>query len=113
MDDLNVDRLRAWLEQRGAELAALVEASADGSKPVELDQTTQGRLSRMDALRMQATAQESDRRRQRELIRVRAALKRLDEDEYGDCVNCGEPIDPRRLENDPAVPTCIDCARAA
>jgi DnaK suppressor protein len=111
MDDAKLKELRAWLEQRSAELTALADASAESRKPVELDQTTQGRLSRMDAMRMQATAKESDRRRQSELARVKGALKRMEEGAYGECVACGEDIAPRRLESDPAVPTCVQCAQ--
>jgi RNA polymerase-binding transcription factor DksA len=40
-----------------------------------------------------------------------AALTRLDEGEYGYCVNCGEAIEPERLALDPATPFCISHAR--
>ena len=39
-----------------------------------------------------------------------AALLRIDNGEYGECLNCGEDIAPKRLELDPANPVCIDCA---
>ncbi|NCF79775.1 MAG: TraR/DksA family transcriptional regulator, partial [Alphaproteobacteria bacterium] len=88
----------------------LLNNSADDSAPVELDQTQQGRLSRMDALQQQAMAAETQRRRQREVYLLDAALKRLDEGEYGYCVNCGEAIEPQRLALDPATPFCISHA---
>ena len=47
------------------------------------------------------------------MVRVRAALKRLEADDYGWCLECGEPIDPRRLEHDPSVLLCIGCAERA
>jgi DnaK suppressor protein len=56
-------------------------------------------------------AKAADARRAAELKRVDAALKRLDEGEYGDCVRCGEEISERRLELDPATPFCAGCAR--
>jgi len=34
----------------------------------------------------------------------------MDEDEFGYCVSCGDDIAPARLDNNPAVPTCITCA---
>ena len=64
----------------------------------------------MDALQVQAMGQEQQRRRQIELKRIAAALARLESGDYGWCVNCGEEIARKRLENDPSVPTCIDCA---
>ena len=101
---------RARLLQRQRELSAVTETSADSRRPVELDQTRVGRLSRMDALQDQAMALETERRRLVELKRIEAALRRLDEGEYGWCVSCGEPIASKRLELDPTTPTCIDCA---
>ena len=52
------------LAQRDEVQALLAQTQADGA-PVELDQTQQGRLSRMDAMQQQAMAEETRRRRQR------------------------------------------------
>lgn len=45
-----------------------------------------------------------------ELKRIEAALKRIDDGSYGDCVKCGEEIAPERLELLPATPFCRNCA---
>jgi DnaK suppressor protein len=109
-DDAAVEaRLRA----RRAELQRAAAAHEDDRRPVELDQTRIGRLSRMDAIQEQAMAIELERRREVELARIDAALERLADGEYGDCATCGEPIEPRRLELDPAIPLCLGCARRA
>jgi DnaK suppressor protein len=97
------------LEQR----AALVEDSKDaaGSRaPVQLDQTSVGRLSRMDAMQIQAMALAMEARRAEALRRIDQALARLDAGTYGECAVCGEEIAPKRLGLDPAVPTCLECA---
>jgi len=104
---------KTLLHQRRAEILALVDGHGDDSKPVELDQTRLGRLSRMDALQSQAMAKETERRRHQELERIELALKRLADDEYGDCLDCGEPIAPKRLMFDPSAALCIDCADKA
>ena len=112
MTDKARDReIRNTLLTKKQELADLLHHSADDAAPVELDQTQQGRLSRMDALQQQAMAAETQRRRQRDMQLIDAALKRLDEGEYGYCVNCGEAIEPERLALDPATPFCIAHAR--
>lgn len=108
--DLDLDAVRRRLIDRKAELEAVGRAGADVRGPVELDPQVQGRLSRMDALQVQAMGQEQERRRQVELTRIAAALERLETGDYGWCVSCGEAIAKKRLENDPSVPTCIDCA---
>jgi DnaK suppressor protein len=76
-----------------------------------LDQTTQGRLSRQDALLQQEMAKETERRRQKDLERIKAALLRVDTDDYGYCISCDEEISAARLKLDPAIITCIDCAK--
>jgi len=43
------------------------------------------------------------------LREVFAARRRMDAGRYGLCVECGDPIDPRRLEALPASPLCADC----
>ncbi len=111
--DLDFKAFEAKLKARQAELEHLGETSAEGRRPVELDQTRVGRLSRMDALQDQAMSLETERRRQIELKRIEGALQRLSEGEFGACVQCGEEISAKRLELDPTVPLCIDCAEMA
>ncbi|MEP0520422.1 MAG: TraR/DksA family transcriptional regulator [Hyphomicrobiales bacterium] len=78
--------------------------------PVELDQQSVGRLSRMDALQMQAMSQAQQHKREVDLRRIHGALSRLEEGDYGICNICDEPIAHKRLEIDPAVSSCINCA---
>lgn len=102
-------KLTAMLE----ETIAAAETGGDSGETVELDQARIGRLSRMDALQTQAMSRAAGRRRSENILRIRAALKRLDEDAYGRCVRCGGPINPKRLELDPATALCIGCAESA
>ena len=104
-------QIRTTLLAKRQELTDLLNASADDAAPVELDQTQQGRLSRMDALQQQAMAAETQRRRHRQVQMLDAALRRLDEGEYGYCVNCGKEIEADRLTLDPATPFCIAHAK--
>jgi DnaK suppressor protein len=101
--------LRAKLEALKSELQRPADAAERA--PVELDQQSVGRLSRMDAIQVQAMALATEKRRKAELARVVAALERLDSDEFGYCEICGEAIAPARLEHNPAVTTCIGCAK--
>ena len=49
-------------------------------------------------------------RRRSEKMRAQAALERMDAGDFGYCVSCGEEIPTKRLDHDPTVPTCVDCA---
>ena len=105
-----VIRLKALLLKQQRELHELEQTAAKAAAVVELDQSRVGRLSRMDALQDQAMSQERERRRALQLQRIAAALKRIAQDEYGYCTECGDDIAVKRLEFDPAATLCFNCA---
>ena len=113
MSETEIESFRSALIQEREELRATESLEAASAEPVALDQTRVGRLSRMDALQGQAMAIETRRRRQRRLGAIAAALRRLDAGDFGRCLGCEEPIDPRRLAADPALTLCIRCASRA
>ena len=112
MTPSQLNHFRQRLETLCAELRGINEKACESTKPVQLDQASVGRLSRIDALQMQAMALETQRRRQTQLKLVEAALKRITSGEYGICIACEEDINPRRLEFDLTASLCIDCASA-
>ena len=93
-------------------LETLEETARDSAATVTLDQSRVGRLSRMDALQGQAMAKAAIQRRQLEVMQLRKALKRIEDGSFGECLDCLENIDPRRLTHNPAVAMCITCAEA-
>ncbi len=105
-----MDDIREKLLELRRELEAVAEAGAESAAVVELDQSKVGRLSRMDAMQAQAMAKASEERRAALLRGIDAALRRVEDGSYGLCRDCEEPIDPRRLEFDPTVLRCVDCA---
>ncbi|MFC1665612.1 TraR/DksA family transcriptional regulator [Pseudomonadota bacterium] len=46
------------------------------------------------------------------LIQLDRAMGRIETGTYGICLDCELPINPARLNSDPAVPLCIDCQTA-
>jgi len=106
-----IEKLRERLQARAHELLKLSVTSRESRKSVELDQTRVGRLSRMNAMQMQAMFQENERLRQAEIGRIKVAIRRIETDDYGYCVHCDEAIAPKRLELDPSILSCIECAR--
>jgi len=107
---IDIEKIRKQLEARKAELTASIENAAESAAPVELDQQVQGRLSRMDAIQGQAMAQATIERRRIEIAQINAAFKRMEENEFGYCVECGDEIAPKRLELNPAIARCVECA---
>jgi DnaK suppressor protein len=110
MNEAALNEFKALLLRQKAELLELEESSKDATRPVELDQASVGRLSRMDAMQSQEMAQEASRRRQQQLARIEGALRRIEAGEYGLCFRCGEEIDARRLALDPTLTRCMRCA---
>ncbi len=107
LSDKEIDYFKQRLIEKRSEVQALLELSQGASSPVVLDQTSVGRLSRMDAMQAQAMALETERRRQTEIQKIEAALRRIEEGEYGYCMITGEEIPTQRLELDPAAATIV------
>jgi len=107
---MDVDDTRQRLLARKMELEDLSTLSRNARDAVALDQSSVGRLSRMDAMQQQAMAQATQRQRESELQQIAAALGRLDDGSYGECLDCGDRISEQRLALSPAAPLCIRCA---
>jgi DnaK suppressor protein len=112
MSDIDPEIVRERLEALRESLLAESEATADARDPVTLDQQSVGRLSRMDAMAGQHMAAANERARQAQIVKIDAALRRLDDGDYGYCTNCDEPIAPKRLDADPTASLCIACQSA-
>ena len=108
--EIDIQAIIRQLEDTRAVLIDDSLQSKESRATVMLDQQSVGRLSRMDALQGQAMAQAGEDRRQLLLRRIEAALARIGREEFGECVECGEWISAKRLQWDPTVLKCIDCA---
>lgn len=108
--DLDLEQIRMTLETERDELVEASEAAVDDRRPVELDQQSVGRVSRMDALQVQAMAQAVDARRHGRVYRIEEALQRLAAGDFGYCTECGEEIPAKRLAIDPTNERCVHCA---
>lgn len=101
--------LEERLNRRLVELAESLRDSADAQTAVKLDQTSVGRLSRMDALQQQATRLSLRDGLLRDKRRVEAALARIRGGLYGICCACEHELSIERLNADPAAPFCMNC----
>ncbi|MDM7457063.1 MAG: TraR/DksA family transcriptional regulator [Aquabacterium sp.] len=108
--DMEHFRVRLLMEQK--ETIGAIQQAQQSAAPVELDQSSVGRVSRIDALQQQALAQGLLERLTIRKRKVEAALARLDSDTYGLCCACHGNLEPERLNADPAVVFCQECAAA-
>lgn len=91
------------------ELVKALGLAEEVGEKVELDQARFGRVSRGSALMDQAMSEAGVERDKKRLIAVRKALKRIEEEQYGFCPKCDEPISEKRLEVAPETVLCLDC----
>ena len=103
-------RFRALIHERLFALEGAAESKREHSRPVELDQTRVGRLSRQDALQAQAMSAAALERDRIAVARLKSAFTKINEGEYGWCEDCGGEIPVARLEIDPTADYCVSCA---
>jgi DnaK suppressor protein len=100
-----LDKLQERLSTLQKELAQAKDAAAI----VVLDQSSQGRLSRMDAMQQQEMALNHLSRMQTVQRKLEAAIARFHEGSYGVCCKCGDDMGPERIKYEPAAPFCAEC----
>ena len=105
------DRFEKLLMSRRHELEQANKLAVQSRDAVQLDQTSVGRVSRIDAIQRQEMAKAGEQRRLNEISRIVAALRRIELGEYGECLKCGDEIAVKRLGFDPSAPLCIACAK--
>ncbi len=110
LTDRQIEELRAELDRVLTRLERSMRSTEEAMKPVTLDQSTVGRLSRIDSLQNQGLTRNLQEREQVKLGQVQAAFARLEHGGYGECTECGAPIPFDRLLVFPEAPTCGACA---
>ena len=102
-----VQQLVAQLRHRQADLGAQLHAAngaaveATGEVQDFKDMAAEDTRARIDDLTHAQAAQE--------LEQIAGALRRVEAGTYGQCEDCGEVIDERRLRALPATPFCTGC----
>jgi len=109
MNQNDIQKFKKQLLDKQDELRELNISLKNSAATVVLDQNSVGRLSRMDAMQAQQMAIESARRNDNNLLQIKAALFRIENDDYGYCEICDEEIILGRLSIDPTARKCVGC----
>ncbi len=100
--------LREALEQERAKITNENKKALDDMR-VEPDRGGRDSVDASnDEVDKATTLRMSDRNR-KYLTKINTALERLEEGDYGNCVECGEQIPVKRLKARPVTIFCIDC----
>lgn len=103
--------LRALLLGRETELLAEIKSAKETSEAgVSADTREVDDLEDLASRHERTTLKDAEIQRDRnELADVRAALARLDDGSYGNCIDCTQLIAPSRLAAIPAAARCMEC----
>lgn len=105
------DRLQQRAQQLRQELANAQDEREQAQDAEELPREPDANQTRDASDREVRHAEHL--RDQHELQAVRAALQRITEGSYGECVACGSAIAPERLQASPAAMRCMACQTKA
>ena len=107
---MDTEIFRQRLHDELQQLSAAIAGTAERAGTVILDQSSVGRLSRMDAIQQQAMAKRTQTHLGMRERKLQAALARIEGGSYGYCCACAAEVEPDRLDADPAVVFCSACA---
>ena len=99
------DKITEELASQEKNIAALEEVT----KPIPPDDAI-GRLTRMEAINAKSISESSLRTARIKLTKLKRALSKLDDPNFGICTVCEEPIPIGRIMLMPETTLCVSCA---
>lgn len=110
MDTKERENFTKVVKKELEELREQLPALQERMEPVSPDASI-GRLSRLDNMVNQGVVEKQLSNTRVRILKLEEALKRLEEDEdFGLCAECGDPIPVRRLLAMPETELCVECA---
>ena len=108
MDKKKIESFRKQLEQRQQDLRKIVARTEQDGREADVG-TAQDIADRAaNSYTKEFLFHQSNNERQL-LQSVEIALSRISEGVFGECINCGNDINPKRLEAVPWTRYCIAC----
>ncbi|MFO7818086.1 MAG: TraR/DksA family transcriptional regulator [Desulfovibrionales bacterium] len=108
--DVNLkERIREEIQRQIEAIKQNLSDFRERSDSVGLDQPI-GRLSRMDSLTNQGILLSGIDKSKTRLARLKSALLRIDDPDFGYCRECGEEIAIKRIKAMPEAVLCVSCA---
>lgn len=104
------EELKSLLKSELAHLKEELTATEDESKPAVTPDSAIGRISRVEAMQARHIGEASVRARKIRITRLEQTLVMVEDEEYGFCVACEEPIPMARLRLVPEATHCVACA---
>ena len=108
MDKKKIDKFREQLEQRRTDLKKIVARNEQDGREADVANAQDIADRAANSYTKEFLFHQSNSERQM-LQLIEGALSRLREGAFGECVNCGNEINTKRLEAVPWTRYCIEC----
>jgi len=108
MDKRKLESYKKRLEERQQELRRVVSRNVQDGRDADLETAQDIADKAASSYTKEFLFSQSNNERQL-LALVEEALGRIREGSFGECANCGNDINPKRLEAVPWTRYCIDC----
>ena len=108
MDKKKLDYFKKKLETRQQELRRTVTRTEQDGRSADEDSTQDIADKAASSYNKEFLFHQSNNERQL-LQMVEGALSRIREGNFGECISCGQEINPKRLEAVPWTRHCIEC----
>ncbi|HEV8484570.1 MAG TPA: TraR/DksA family transcriptional regulator [Blastocatellia bacterium] len=108
MDKRKLKQYDARLSEQKNTLLGMVERTEDYGREADRDVSQDPADKASNSYTKELLFSQSTNERNT-LKLIEEALDRLTEGTFGDCINCGEEITPKRLDAIPWAPHCIRC----
>jgi len=109
MDISEKELLKKKIEDKITDLKEDIEDLKELTKPIGPDDAY-GRVSRMDAINNKSVNEAALRNSVAKLSGLESALMNIDNEDFGICKNCKNPIQAGRILLVPESTRCIKCA---
>jgi len=109
---MSIDKteIRARINAEIRKTTKQVEEYRELTKPIEPENAI-GRVSRMDAINNKSVTEAALRKAKEKLEKLKIALAKVDEDDFGLCIKCRQPIPLGRILIVPQARTCVKCSQ--
>lgn len=109
MAELDLKALKSLIKEKICAIEEEIMELKELTKPISPENAI-GRLSRMDAINNKSINEAALRKSEEKYSKLKYALTKIDEPEFGMCDRCGKPIQPQRILLMPESNYCVSCA---
>ncbi len=109
MDKVKKQEIKSLIEQRIIKTKSQIVGYESMAEPITPENSI-GRISRMDAINNKSVVDAALRSAKEKLSALKSMLNKIDDDDFGLCDRCGNPIPEKRLILMPQSKFCVRCA---